>query len=123
MSQENKPEEIDYPFPIEPTAPEAPKPNYPYPAANPQPNYQPQSAYQPQPTYQPPVYTPAPPHPPAPVVTLETYSTNMSPVPNLPPVRTPSASSNTALEVTVGVITFLVILALIAALVYYIWFS
>ncbi len=121
MSQENKPEEIDYPFPIAPDEREAPKPNYPYPSANPQPAYQPQSAYQPQATYQSPVYTPAP--PPAPVVTLETYSTNMNVAPALPPLRTPTASSNTALEVTVGVITFLVLVAMIAGLVYYIWFS
>lgn len=123
MSQENKPEEIDYPFPITPNEPEAPRPNYPYPTATPQPSYQPQSAYQPQPAYQPPVYTPVLPPTPAQSAALETYSTNMNVTPMLPPVRTPSATSNTALEVTVGVITFLVLVAMIASLVYYIWFS
>ncbi|NWJ45576.1 MAG: hypothetical protein HXX08_06835 [Chloroflexi bacterium] len=119
MSQENKPEDIDYPFPIAAEdAPPAPQPTYTY---QPQPVSQPVYSYQPQPVVAP---QPAPiPQPPTQAV--YTYQPQPAPAPTveaampMPPVRT--GTNTTAVEVTVGIITFLVLLAIIASVLFLVW--
>ncbi len=127
MSQENKSsDEIDYPFPISPNdtdsekkAP-APQPassnNYPYPSY--QSNYGPSYSSS-APSY-PQGYPPVESQAVIPATPAENLSSKRNPPP-LPPVRT--SSNPAALEVTVGIITFLILLAIIAAVVYFVWFS
>ncbi|MEI7553994.1 hypothetical protein [Candidatus Chlorohelix sp.] len=110
MSQENKPEDIDYPFPIAvEDTPYDPPTTY---------TYQPQPAAQPVYSYQPPPVTapqPAYSYQPTPIGAVDAANKPM------PPVRT--GANTTAVEVTVGIITFLVLLAIIALMIYLVWWK